>query len=546
LFDEGLRQRWYALDETPPSQWSTPRDYEVDGGDLVPVPSCWNLLKPEWFYFEGSAWYTRDFDGPALPAGERIVLQIGAANYLTRVFLNGRLVGGHRGGSTPFSLDVTEALAVGRNRLQVQVENRRAPDRVPMHHFDWFNYGGLYREVSLLALPAVHIRDFGVALVPDGTFSRIRIDVELSAAVDITATFTLNELGVEVHINVVAGRGSANISAQPVLWSPAQPRLYDVVLSLGTDSVRDRVGFREIRVDGERILLNGSPIYLKGVCVHEDDAALAKVSTEADVRRRFADARELGCNFLRLAHYPHHEHVARIADELGFLLWAEVPVYWAIDFDSPATYADAENQLRELIRRDRNRASVIIWGVGNENADTDARYRFMASLAETARRADTTRFISAACLINRETFRIEDRLADHLDLIGLNEYFGWYEPDLSGLEQLLANSTPGKPVIISETGADAMPGHRAAGRVLFGEDWQAEFYRRQFDVLDRHAYVQGVAAWLLYDFRSARRQTTMQRGLNRKGLIAEDKITRKLAFQHLAELNRHGRRSTSG
>jgi beta-glucuronidase len=106
---------------------------------------------------------------------------------------------------------------------------------------------------------------------------------------------------------------------------------------------------------------------------------------------------------------------------------------------------------------------------------------------------------------------------------------------------LLANSTPGKPVIISETGADAMPGHRAAGRVLFGEDWQAEFYNRQFDVVDRCAYVQGVAAWLLYDFRSARRQSTMQRGLNRKGLIAEDKTTRKLAIQRLAERYRRGR-----
>ena len=121
-------------------------------------------------------------------------------------------------------------------------------------------------------------------------------------------------------------------------------------------------------------------------------------------------------------------------------------------------------------------------------------------------------------------------------MIGLNEYFGWYEPDFSGLDRLLANSDPGKPVIVSETGADALPGHRGAGRVLFTEDWQAEFYRQQVRRLAATPYVAGIAAWLLYDFRTERRQTRFQKGFNRKGLIAEDKTTRKLAFWALSEL----------
>ncbi len=296
------------------------------------------------------------------------------------------------------------------------------------------------------------------------------------------------------------------------------------------DGVKERIGFRTIETRGTDILLNGEPIWLKGVCVHEDDLALGKVSTEEDVRRRLRHARALGCNFLRLAHYPHHEHVARLADEEGFLLWAEVPVYWAIDFANPATLADARNQLSELILRDINRASVILWGVGNENADTDARLAFMADLAATAKRRDPSRLTAAACLINRQTFAIEDRLAEHLDVIGLNEYFGWYEPDFSGLDRLLANSDPGKPVIVSETGADALPGHRGAGRILFTEDWQASFYEHQLQRIAAAPYVQGVAAWLLYDFRTERRQTGFQKGFNRKGLIAEDKATRKLAF----------------
>lgn len=534
LFDEGLRQRWFALDETPPSQWPQPRDYEIEAGELVPVPSCWNLLKPEWTYFEGAAWYTRNLDWLRGPAGERAILNIGAANYAAFIFVNGRYVGGHRGGSTPFSLDVTDALQDGRNRLQVMVENRRSPVRVPMQHIDWFNYGGLYRDNSLMRLPTVFIREARAALLPGRR--EVRFSIALSESVDTTTQVDVPELDLSLSIPVRGGKGEVTIPFAGQLWSPEAPRLYDIEFSCGTDRVDERIGFRTIEARETDILLNGETIRLKGVCVHEDDLALGKVSTEDDVRRRLRHVKELGGNFLRLSHYPHHEHVARIADEMGLLLWAEIPVYWAIAFDNPDTYADAENQLRELIARDINRASVILWGVGNENADTDSRLSFMARLAQAARKADPTRLVSAACLINRETFAIEDRLAEHLDVIGLNEYFGWYESDFSGLDRLLANSAPGKPVIVSETGADALPGHRGAGRVLFTEDWQAEFYRQQVRRLAATPYVAGIAAWLLYDFRTERRQTGFQKGFNRKGLIAEDKTTRKLAFATLAEL----------
>lgn len=534
LFDEGLRQRWYAQDETPPSQWPVPRDYEIEAGERVAVPSCWNLLKPEWKYFEGAAWYTRWIGYAPDPARPRAVLQFGAAASDALVFVNGVLAGGHRGASTPFSIEVTHLLRAGANRLQVMVENRRRPDRVPMHHFDWFNHGGLYREVALLRLPATFIRTAHAALAADG----IAIEVALSDPVDGAAGFAIPELGIEASVAVQRGIGRAHVAALPERWSCARPKLYDVAWRFNDDVARDRIGFRTVAVRGTDILLNGESIFLAGACVHEDDLVLGKVSTEADVRRRFAHARELGANFLRLAHYPHHDHVARIADEQGVLLWAEVPVYWAIDFANPETYSDARNQLLELIARDRNRASVIIWGVGNENADTDARYRFMAGLAAAARAADPTRLVSAACLINRATFAIEDRLAAALDVIGLNEYFGWYEPDTANLRRLLDNSDPGKPVVISETGADAAPGHRGGGRKLFTEDWQAEFYRMQWREIMRTPYVRGLAAWLLYDFRSERRQTGFQRGFNRKGLIAEDKQTKKAAFHTLAALYR--------
>lgn len=528
LFDEGLRQRWFTFDAVPPSQWATPRDYEIDAGEPMPVPSCWNLRKPEWMHLEGAGWYTRDFDWTSSQPGGRVILCIGAANYAACVFLNGVFLGSHRGGSTPFCIELTAELRPGGNRMQIMVENRRRADRVPMHHIDWFNYGGIYREVRLLRLPPVFIRALDVALSSDGT--AIDVAIHLSDAVAGMARVDIAELEIAAEVPIRAGLGRISIPANPERWSPESPRLYDVVATFSADRVNDRIGFRTIATDGVHLRLNGRPIRLKGVCVHEDDVALGKVSTEDDVRRRFRHARELGCNFLRLAHYPHHEHVARLADEEGLLLWAEIPVYWAIDFAKPDTYVDAENQLLELIRRDRNRASVIIWGVGNENADTDTRLAFMAGLARAARLADPTRLVAAACLINRETFAIEDRLSEHLDVIGLNEYFGWYEPDFSGLDRLLANSRPGKPVIVSETGADAQIGYRAAGRVLFSEEWQARFFEEQLARLAAAEYIAGVALWLLYDFRSERRQTSLQRGFNRKGLIDETKTRKKLAF----------------
>ena len=538
LFDEGLRQRWFADPPTALEGWTVPRDADLWRADPLPVPGCWTAAagRPEWRHFEGAGWYARTFDWQPVPARPRLVLRVGAASHEARVFLNGAFVGSHRGGSTPFCLELTALATPGENRLLIQVDNRRRPDRVPMHHFDWFNHGGLHREVGLLELPSVFMRRFGVWQDEGG----VGVEVVLSDPVD--GVVDLHLPGGPAQLQVNGGRGRAVLPGSPAAWSPEAPILHDVAASFGTDRVTDRVGFRTLATRGGDILLNGAPVFLRGLCVHEDDRNLGRVATEADMRRRAAHAKEAGCNALRLAHYPHHEMMARIADEVGLLLWSEVPVYWAIDFANPDTYADAENQLLELIERDRNRASATLWGVGNENADTDERYAFMSRLAEAARVADPTRLVAAACLINRAHFRVEDRLAAHLDVVGVNEYFGWYEPGFEGLDRLLANTETGaglgKPLVISETGADALAGRRdASGNpALFTEEHQAAVYRGQIAVVSEHlGLVRGMFPWLLYDFRSERRQTPVQRGWNRKGLIAEDKATKKLAFGVLAE-----------
>jgi len=530
IFEEGLRQHWYRQDGTAPDRRTSPWDGHPDEGYPVRIPSCWNLARPEWKHFEGCAWLSRHFRAPRLAAGERLFLRVGAANYDAKVFINGVFLGNHRGGSTPFFVELTGQL-VSDNRLDLCLDNSRRPDRVPMHHFDWFNYAGAYREVELIRVPATFVRDF-VVRWQDGT---VAVEVETSGRARGTAHFAIPELGVALDIQVKAGRGSGRIKAAPRLWSPADPKLYDVTLQFGADRVTDRVGFRTIAARGAQVLLNGAPVRLKGVCVHEDDLHLGKATSDADIRRRFRHARALGCNFLRLAHYPHHERVAQLADEEGMLLWAEIPVYWAIDFANPRTYRDAENQLIELVRRDRNRASVIVWSVGNENADTAERLSFMRRLAATARKWDSTRLVSAACLVNKTKKRIEDRLARHLDVIGINEYYGWYDRDVADLEAICRNSVVGKPIIITEVGAEAPAGRRGRADELFTEDKMEAVYRAQVDAVGRLAMIAGMTPWLLYDFRSERRQNRFQRGFNCKGLIAADKKTRKRAFRVLRD-----------
>ena len=523
LYDTGLRQKWYELDESPEISRTKPWDYDPFLGDTISLPSCWNLLKAEWYLYEGAVWYTR----LVRSEGGRKLLRVGAANYQCLVFLNGRFLGRHLGGSTPFF--VWLELEQGQNRLQLCVDNQRSAQRVPMHHTDWFNYGGVYREVGLYTIPERAIKDLFVYLVPDGSYQQVA--VELEATQDGSATVYIEELGIQQDVILKDRRGRVVLDCKPELWSPANPKLYEVEIRFGDDRVRDQIGFRQIERRGTELYLNGENLFLRGISVHEDDERWGKVCTEEDLVRRFAHAKELGCNFLRLAHYPHHQRAARLADEQGLLLWEEIPVYWAIDFSSQETLDDACNQMKELILRDRNRASVILWSVGNENADTDERLQFMSDLCHLTREFDPTRLVGAACLVNLQRGQIEDRLAEHLDVIGINEYYGWYYPNFEEFVEVGKQSAPDRPVVISETGAGALAGHHGEVGEFFTEEHMAWVYQKQFELLEKLPWVRGVSPWILYDFRAERRQNRFQKGWNRKGLLAQDKSTKKLAFE---------------
>ncbi|MGY3570246.1 glycoside hydrolase family 2 protein [Vibrio paucivorans] len=534
LLDTGLRQRWYDMKPMPAEQRIEPWDYDPYVGETTPVPSCWQMEKEKWYFFEGSAWYTKAWDFKPSEDDERIFLRIGAAQYDCKIFLNGEFLGNHYGGSTPFFAEFTDKLKVGQNWIMCCVNNARTLDRVPMRNTDWFNYGGIYRDIEIVRTPVQVIRDAHIYLVPNSQYNTLRAEFDVEGELE-EATALIPELDIEQSIKLDNGKGALEFSATPELWSPESPKLYDVTFQYGDDIVSDRVGFRQVQVVGTDIFVNGVNTFLRGISVHEDDKTLGKVVTPEDLKRRFQHAKELNCNYMRFAHYTHHEMATKMADEMGFLIWAEIPVYWAIDFENPATYKDAQNQLIEMIKRDRNRASVIMWSVGNENADTDARLEFMSNLVQTAREYDPTRLVSAACLVNHAKNKIEDRLAEHLDVIGINEYYGWYEEVFDELIEIGENSNPGKPVVISETGADGFIGEGAPKEGFFSESYMTEVYKKQIEYLEKLDYIKGISPWILYEFRVERRQNMFQKGWNRKGLISNDKFTKKESFKLLGE-----------
>lgn len=528
-YDTCIRQKWNEEVYYDAGGNTLPVDFSFDEWETMELPCSWNTVDRMYKIYDGSMVFTRKFIYSRENEGERVILRIGAANYLCRVFLNRQYIGMHRGGSTPCCFDITEYLQHD-NRIILQVDSTRRNEQVPTANTDWFNYGGVYRDIDLIRVPAVHVRDFRVALEPDGTFHNIRARVDMSRPVSGEAVLTISELGIKQTFRVANGSGEILLEAAPELWSPENPRLYDVELSCCGDEVRDRVGFREIRVDGMDIVLNGKPVFLRGISCHEDSVEHGKALTDEERLENIRAAKELGCNFMRVAHYPHSERMAQLADEMGLLLWEEIPVYWDIHFSSEDTYSDAENQLTELIKRDYNRASVIVWSVGNENPDTDERLKFMGGLAQRAHSLDSTRLVSAACLVNTQKNAIEDRLEQYLDVIGLNEYCGWYTAEWSMLPELFRNSDPKKPVIITEFGADALPGHRGTITDKGTEDCQAYVYKKQIENIRCNSYIRGMTPWILHDFRCPRRTSWLQNYYNTKGLLSADKKHKKLAF----------------
>jgi len=504
-------------------------EYDFDTAAQLNVPGDWNTQRESLLFYEGTVWYKRSFDYAKSPR-KRVFLHFGAANYLASVYLNGEELGRHEGGFTPFDFEVTDRLRPTGNFVILRVNDTRAKENVPTVNTDWWNYGGITRPVTLLEVPETLIQDYSIQL-EKGSLRQIKGWLQLNGPqLRQSVSIRIPEVGLSKTFQTdLTGRVEFSFESDLKLWSPENPKLYSVEISSETDQVADRIGFRSIAVRGTDILLNGKPLFLRGVSVHEEaPLRTGRAWNDDDARTLLGWAKELGCNFVRLAHYPHNEAMLRIADQMGVLVWEEVPVYWTIQWENPETLHNAQNQLNELITRDHNRAALIIYSVANETPISDARNRFLSQLIQQAHSSDPTRLVSAALQAdetedgNRLRIRINDPIASELDVMGNNEYIGWYNHRISDLDVTDWTSKYDKPLIMSEFGADALFGHHGDAQTRWTEEYQESLYEHQIAMLRRIPFLRGTTPWILMDFRSPRRTLPIiEDYFNRKGLVSE-------------------------
>ena len=511
-------------------------EYDFDRSDSLKVPGDWNTQRERLFFYEGCVWYKRNFRHEP-HAGKHTVLYFGAVNYEAVVYVNGKKVGTHEGGFTPFNYDITDVVFPGDNFLIVKVDNKRRANAVPTNIFDWWNYGGITRDVVLLEVDEVYVEDYSISLFEKDS-KKISMSVRLNRPQPgKQVEVSIPELKIKKKLMTDAeGCASLVVKAKPQLWSPESPKLYKMDIVCGNDRISDEIGFRTIETSGKQILLNGKPIFLKGISIHEEKTnGGGRANGTEDAHLLLGYAKELGCNFVRLAHYPHNEWAVREAERMGVLVWSEIPCYWTIAWTDPKTYDNAARQLTDMIRRDHNRANVIIWSIANETPHSAERDQFLSRLAKHARSLDSTRLISMAMEVTSASNNVntlKDNMNQYVDVISFNEYIGWYR-DVNDAAKMSWVIPYDKPVLISEFGGGALKGYHGAKNQRWTEEFQENLYRENTRMLDKIDGLAGTTPWILKDFRSPRRVLPgVQDYYNRKGIFS-DKGEKKLAFEVL-------------
>jgi beta-glucuronidase len=550
-FENG-KSAGFFRDEKPRSKRDRV-EYSFDASPVLNVPGDWNTQREQLMFYEGPVWYRRDFSYHK-HANTRVFVYFGAANYQTAVYLNGEKLGEHEGGFTAFNFEATSLLRDGGNFLIVEVSNVRHVEAVPTLKFDWWNYGGITRDVMLVEVPATFIQDYWIQLGRgsdheisgwvqfNGPLTRHEVTIQIPEAgiefKTLTEASGYARFGFDASVLACGKKPASKCSPPLKLWSPENPKLYRVIISGEGDSVVDEIGFRTIEVQGANILLNGKPIFLRGISMHEEAPFReGRAFSPEDAQALLGWVKDLGCNFVRFAHYPHNENEIRLADRMGLLVWSEIPVYWDIDWSNPATLANAEAQLRDMIARDHNRAAVILWSLSNETPVKPERLAFLKQLALDARELDPTRLITSAMNHVDNTAAdvrtLSDPLGEVLDVLGLNEYLGWYGGRPEDADKMQWKLTWNKPLIVSEFGGGAPYGRHGDADEIWTEEYQENLFQHQLGMVERMPNLAGLTPWVLMDFRSPTRMLPgVQDYHNRKGLIS-NRGQRKLAFYTL-------------
>lgn len=513
------------------------KEYAFEGGLRLNVPSDWNSQIPELKYYEGTMWYARKFEINK-KSDENLFLYFGAVNYRCRVYLNGALIGSHEGGFTPFQFNVTNVVKEGGNFLAVEVDNTRTADAIPALSFDWWNYGGITRDVMLVHTPKNYIRDYFIQLDKYDS-DRIHAEVQLSAQnAGQLVKIEIPELKIANKV-FTDGTGLAKATFRVrnlERWSPQAPKLYQVIVSSEVDEVKENIGFRNLYVKNTQIYLNDSPVFMKSIGLHEEiSQRQGRAYSEQDAIALLSEAKRLGVNMIRLAHYPQNEYIVRLAEQMGLMLWEEIPVWQGIDFKDGSTRLKAQRMCTEMLLRDRNRCALTFWGVANETAPSESRNAFLKSLVELCHKMDTTRLITAAFdlpKLNSETnaFEMEDDFIENLDVVSINKYMGWYHRWPMSPSEIRWNVALDKPLIFSEFGGEALYGQSGDSTVTssWSEEYQEKLYKDNLEMFKYIPNLAGISPWILFDFRSPYRfHPTNQEGWNRKGLISDQGYRKK-------------------
>ncbi|MFQ6600126.1 glycoside hydrolase family 2 protein [Flavobacterium sp. C3NV] len=510
-------------------------EYNFATSATMDIPSDWNSKDERLFFYEGTVWFEKDFSYKKNSQSKGI-LHFGAVNYDAKVYVNGKLAGSHVGGYTPFNFDVTDLLVDGNNFVVVKVDNKRHKDNVPTVNMDWWNYGGITRDVTLAQVPNTYIEDYLVQLDKKDK-TKISGWVKLnSETANQSVSIKIPELKIKKNITTDAkGMAYFEIKTNPVLWTPEKPKLYDVTIEKADESIADQIGFRTIETKGKEILLNGKKVFLRGISIHEEAPFRSgRAWSTEDAVTLLTWAKELGCNYVRLAHYPHNENMVKQAEKMGLMIWSEVPVYWTISWTNPDTYANAERQLHDMIYRDKNRCGIVIWSIANETPHGDDRDVFLSKLAKYARTQDNSRLISMAMEVTKSPNNVNtlhDNMNEYVDIVSFNQYLGWYRGTNESCKDMQWIIPYNKPVIISEFGGEALQGLHGDKKERWNEEYQEELYVQNTQMFNRIEGLAGVSPWILVDFRSPRRQLpNIQDFFNRKGLISDQGIKKKAFY----------------
>jgi beta-glucuronidase len=559
-------------------------EYNFETAAKISIPGAWNAADQQLLFYRGPVWLFKKFDY-SKQGNQLTHIYFEGSNFTTKIFLNGQSVGEFKGGYVPFNFDITDYVKEGENILLVLTDNTLNKSTVPTNKTDWWPWGGLIGDVYLIETPQTFILNAFMQLDSE-TFDKALLKVQLSEPLqNSTVTITIPELKFQQSfLTDSSGTIAEEISFNPILWSPDNPKLYKVNISNSSDFITDQIGFRSIHINDQQIFLNGNQIKFKGISMHAEPIAEAGPAfSKNHFKKLLKTAKDLNTNFVRAAHYPYSRHLAKTADEIGLMLWEEVPVYWNIDWTNPETYTIAKNQISRLVQRDWNRSSVVVWSVANETPFSPNRMDFLNNLIAEIKLNDETRLTTAALLSGSEdqfkllvlalalqgnksewvnakekiifksileqvnfaedssldfSISIDDPLGESIDLISYNEYFGWYyvtffvdqmqveEGTLRRLmfeilEDIKITSIYNKPIHISEFGAGAKYG--TTGNKIWSEEYQANVYRHQLKMISNNPQIQGITPWILKDFRAMLRPLPgIQDFYNRKGLIDEN------------------------